>query len=98
MNIPEKGGRRRFAVCPMTERAMTSFREYLPVLRMATPRSKRQRELQITLDHRPWTLGHALSFSRNENPGEKYTAVTRIQQSAGRWVILADLVISCHLD
>jgi hypothetical protein len=38
--------------------------------------------LQKTLNARPWTLGRALSFSRNENPSEKYTAVTRIQQSA----------------
>jgi hypothetical protein len=41
-----------------------------------------QHELQITLDPRPWTLGHALSFFRSENPSEKYTAVTKIQQSA----------------
>jgi hypothetical protein len=38
--------------------------------------------LQKTLDARPWMLGCALSFSKNENPREKYTAVTRIQQSA----------------
>jgi hypothetical protein len=38
--------------------------------------------LQKTLDARPRTLGYALSFSKNENPSKKYTAVTRIQQSA----------------
>jgi hypothetical protein len=38
--------------------------------------------LQKTINTQPWTLGRALSFSRNENPSEKYTAVAIIQQSA----------------
>jgi hypothetical protein len=46
------------------------------------PQRKRERELQITVDSEPWTLDRALSFSRYENLSKKYTAVTRIQQSA----------------
>jgi hypothetical protein len=54
--------------------------------RIAFVRSKVQNNelaaLQKTIDARPRTLGHALSFSKKENPSKKYTAVTIIQQSA----------------
>jgi hypothetical protein len=63
-------------------RSITGITTVLDTIESVFPQRKRERELQITLDPRPWTLDHALLFSRNENPSKKYTAVTRIQQSA----------------
>jgi hypothetical protein len=63
-------------------RSSTGITTLLDAIASVFPQRKIERELQITLDPRPAALGDALSFSRNENPSENNTAVTKVQPSA----------------